>query len=354
MRAANVAAVAALLLGAAAAEAQLPRERAVIRRSEWNSPESRGHVHHPEPAGPRHFDPHDLAHGGVGGTGSPYGYSYAPFLYPYGYGYGFGYEGVYGPGLSYYRGPAPFSGINPPIYVFPPVGYGFGYGGYGFGGYGYGSAWYPVGPDPLNNRLLQEQYDSDWARLSAELADRALKNVDDPRPGTTAVPVPSTPEAKLKSLRYQAQGDEAFANQDYAKALDRYKAAASAAKDDGRAYFKAGYAFVALGRFASAIEYFKRGLAVEPALAAIGPTPDELYGDHQLAWTAHLGRVTRWVREDIRDAQRVFLLGLLLHFDGDTRAREFLEKAWQLSGGTEAAVVTLLSPPKVEGVRVVE
>lgn len=297
--------------------------------------------------GHSHFDPHDLARGGLRGTGSPYGYSYAPF--PYGYGYGYGYDAFYGPGLSYYRGPVG-GGITPPVYVFPPVGYGYGYAP----SWGYGSAWYPpVGPDPLNNQLLQYQYDNDWARLSAELADRALRNVDDPRPGTGAVPVPSTPEAKIKSLRYQAQGDEAFLKQDYARALDRYKAAAGVAKDNGEAFMKAGYSFVALGRFASAIEYFKRGLVVDPLLAATGPTPDELYGDNQLAWSAHLGRVTRWVREDIRDAQRVFLLGLLLYFDGDTRSREFLEKAWQLSGGTETAVVALLSPPKVEGVQVV-
>ena len=300
--------------------------------------------------GPGAVRPRDFAHGGIRGAGSPYGYSYAPFGYSYGY--GFGHDAYYGPGLGVYRGPV-WGGINPPVYVYPPYGYGFGY-GYG-PAWGYGSAWYPPArPDPLNNSLLQAQYDNDWTRLSAQLADRALRNVDDPLAGTSAVPIPSSPEAKLKSLRLQAQGDEAFANQEFAKALDRYKGATAAARDDGRAFFKAGYGYFALGRFASALEYFKRGLTVDPMLAVTGPTPDEMYGDNQIAWTAHLGRATQWVREDVRDAQRVLLLGFLLFYDGDTRARELLEQAWQLSGGTEMAVVRLLNPPVVNEVKVVD
>lgn len=356
MRAALLTAAAILLAGSVAAEAQVVQERSIIRRPDGKVSESRrivrpvhnGHGHH-------HGHGHDHGHGhghdfGHGGYSPGYGYNY---------GYGYGGIGVYGSGLNYYRGPATFGGITPPVYAYPPYGIGYGYGGLGYSGgfgptYGYGTAWAPSVQAPLYNSLQQYRYDNDWSRLSAELADRAMRNVEDPRPGTGAVPVPSTAEAKIKSARFEAMGDEAFANQDYAKALGHFKTATGIAKDNGAAFFKTGYAYVALGRFPSAIESFKRGLAVEPVIAATGPTPDELYGDHQLAWTSHLGRVTRWVAEDVRDAQRVFLLGTLLLLDGDTRAREFLEKAWQLSGGTESAVVTLLSPPKIENVQPAE
>lgn len=290
----------------------------------------------------RVFDPY----GGPGGRGSPYGFGYAPF--GYGYGYGYGYDAVYGPGFSYYNGPA-YGGplINPPVFTYPPFGYA--------STFGYGTAYYPLGPDPLNNSLLQYQYNNDWAVLSAKAADLALKNEGDLAPGTAAVPVPSSPEAKLKSLRYQAQGDEAFRNQDYVRAAGLYRQAFTTAKDNGAAFFRTGYALVATGQLGSALEHFKRGLAVEPALAITGPTPTEVYGpDNNLAWNTHLGRVTRWVAEDVRDSNRVLLLGILLYYDGDSRAREFLTKAWQLSGGTETTVLPLLNPPKVEGVQVKE
>nr|MDQ3331917.1 tetratricopeptide repeat protein [Planctomycetota bacterium] len=251
--------------------------------------------------------------GGYGGYGGGYGYGgYA------GYGYsGFNFGGP-GYGFSYYNGPSNLGPlINPPIYAFGPYssGYGFGYAPT----FGYGSAWAPAGyPDPINNQLLQQQYNNDWTVLSARLADLAVRNEAEPAAGTTAVPIPSTPELMIKSLRFQAQGDEAFGNQDFQRAYDRYKQAMLTAKDNGAAQFRMGYTLVALGQHSRAIEHFKRGLLVEPALAITGPAPSELYGDNNLAWSSHLAKVTQWVREDIRDYNRVFLLGVLLFFDGDT------------------------------------
>ena len=282
-------------------------------------------VNRPAPQG--HSHGHEFGHGHIGGHdhfGHGHGHTvFPPYLSGYGgYGYGgYGYElnslGIYGSGLGYYRGPAAFSGITPPVYVYPPFGYGYGY-GYGYGGYGlpdrygdtgyylgfgptygYGTSYAPGGQMPFNSPLQQYQYQNDWSRLSAELADRALRNVDEPRAGTSAVPTPSTPEARIKSARYEAMGDEAFANQEYAKVLGHYKTATGIAKDNGAPFLKAGYAYVVLGRFESAIESFRRVLAVDPAVAATGPTPDEMYGEQQIAWTAHLGRATRWVAEDV-------------------------------------------------------
>jgi hypothetical protein len=286
--------------------------------------------------------------GGYGGYG---GYGYG------GYGYGINGFGLGGPGygLNIYGGPSYLGPlINPPVYAFGPFssapGYGFGY-GYGYApSFGYGSAFYPgaVYPDAINNQLLQQQYNNDWTQLSARLADLATRNESEPAAGSTAVPIPSTPEQMIKSLRFQAQGDEAFRKQDFQRAYDRYKQATLTAKDNGAAQLRMGYTLVAIGQYSRAIEYFKRGLEVEPSLAATGLSPTELYGDNNLAWSSHLAKVTAWVREDIRDYNRVFLLGLLLHFDGDTRANEMLEKAYQLSGGRETAVVTLLNPPDVK------
>jgi len=358
MRAANVAAALALTFGGAATEAQSPLRQIgpaqqvpaapQVRQAQPSAPVVVGggyHGHDGHQHGGRVYGPVD----GSYGYGPAYGYA------PYPGGYGYGYEGISvggpGYGFNYYRGPA-YGGfpINPPVFAYPPIGYGT--------TFGYGTAFgpgYVGGIDPLNNSLLRYQYENDWNVLSAKAAELALKNEGDPTAGATAIPVPSSREAMLKSLRYQAQGDEAFRRQDFVKAAGLYRQAFNTAKDNGAAFMRLGYAHVATGQLGSALEHFKRGLAVEPALVLTGPTPNEMYGpDQQLAWNAHLGRVTRWVAEDVRDANRVFLLGILLYYDGDTRASEFLTKAWQLSGGTETAILPLLNPPKVGEVKVKE
>lgn len=312
------------------------------------------------------------------GWGWPYGYGYNYNFGGYGYGYpGYGFGSYTGPS---YVGPM----INPPVFTsgygygygpnysfgfgygpafgygtnWNPIGYGYGYnnlgytglgyGGLGYGSFGYGSAWMPSGPDPVNNQMRQQLYNDEWTRLRAELATRATRNLLDPTNATTPVPIPSTPEAKIKSLRFQSQGDQAFAEQNYRRAYERYRSATQAARDDGVALMKTGYSLFALGQFNQALQQFRRALQIDPLLARTGPPPAEVYGDQHIAWDTHLGRLTQWVAEDVRDYNRVLLLGTMLQLNGDARAAEFLEKAWQLSGGREPMVVTLLQPPAVE------
>lgn len=312
---------------------QIVTRQSVAPNRQPNAPVVADHGHHNHGG---------YGHGGIrGGYGGAYwdGYGFPAYGFS-----GFSY-GAPGYGFNYYSGPSYLGPlINPPIYSFGP------YSSWpGYGPVGYGPAYYPgYYVDPLNNQYLQQQYNNDWSLLSARLADLATRNVAEPTAGATAVPIPSTPQLTIKSLRFQAQGDEAFRKQDFQRAYDRYKQATLTAKDNGAAQMRMGYTLVALGQYSRAVEYFKRGLFVDPALAITGPAPSELYGDNNLAWSSHLSKVTGWVREDIRDYERVFLLGMLLYFDGDTRARELLEKAYQLSGGREQAVVTLLNPPKIE------
>ena len=53
-----------------------------------------------------------------------------------------------------------------------------------------------------------------------------------------------------------------------------------------------------------------------------------LFGpDSQIVRTSIIHKIADWLREDIRDPDRLFLFGLLLHFEDDTRGREVLEAA---------------------------
>jgi len=144
----------------------------------------------------------------------------------------------------------------------------------------------------------------------------------------------SSPEAKIRSLRSEGRGDVWFRKQNYLQAYQRYKQAVAEAGDRAEARFRLAYALTALGRFHEAIRHFKRGLEIDPTWPASGLTLQELFGpENQLAKSSLMHRVADWVRGDIRDPERLFVLGILLHFDENTeRAAIVFETAFRLAG----------------------
>lgn len=147
--------------------------------------------------------------------------------------------------------------------------------------------------------------------------------------------VPSSAEAKLRSIRTQASGDEMFRQREFLKALKYYGRSARQASDRAEPHFLQGYTFVAIRRYQQAVNAFKRGLQLDPSWPRTGKPLAELFGDDsQLGITKLKEGVMDWVREDIRDPDRLFVLGVLLHFDGDRdNAGELFQTALRLSGG---------------------
>ncbi len=144
---------------------------------------------------------------------------------------------------------------------------------------------------------------------------------------------PSSPEQQAKSLHAQTQGDVWMKRLRFLNAYERYKVAQSAASDRPEPYFRLGFSLAAVGNFDSAIKYIKQGLDIDPQWPAHGDRLDVLFGEgNRLSVLSLIERVGDWVREDIRDPDRLFLIGVVLHFDGDTRASEFFEAAYRLSG----------------------
>jgi hypothetical protein len=206
------------------------------------------------------------------------------------------------------------------------------------GGYAYPPSGYPpqaygtFGPatvdwDPYSNPLLQATLIENQLRWGMSLPPRM------PEARTRARQRQSTPEQKAKSLRAQAQGDVWLKHLKYLNAYERYKVAQSAASDRPEPYFRLGFSLAAVGNFDSANKYIKQGLDLDPQWPAHGDRLDTLFGeDNRLAVLSLIERVGGWVREDIRDPDRLFLMGVVLHFDGDTRASEFFEAAYRLAG----------------------
>jgi hypothetical protein len=254
-------------------------------------------------------------------------------------------------GRSTTRWQVPVSSRRPPP---PPIGGGYGYGAvYGNGNYPPAYAPYfgnPYGAyrrpssdyfDPYSNPALQESMLENQLRWGQNLPPNGV-------PQRMHVRVrPSTPEQQAKSIHAQAQGDVYMHRLKFLNAYERYKVAVNASNDRPEPYFRLGYALAAVGSFDSAVKYIRQGLDLDPHWPAHGERLEAIFGDdNRLAILSMIERVTGWVRDDIRDPDRLFLVGVLLHFNGDNRAGQFFEAAYRLAGGVDHLLAFLQPQPE--------
>lgn len=234
----------------------------------------------------------------------------------------------YPPGaLGYYYAPQSY-------YVIPPAPYGWGgYGPYGYDPYG------PIGmyPSPYqqgdvyqpfyDNSVLDEARQENDARWNSPLPNNPAAELK-PKPM-----VPSPEAAQLTSVRAQAQGDEAFRRQDFNRAVERYEQASQAAPERVEMYFRKGVALAISARYSLAAREFRRGLEIDPYFAPQSVKLIDMFGqENVLAKGAMIDATSRYVNDDIRDPDRLFLLGMLMYLDGDDRSRVFFESALRLRG----------------------
>jgi hypothetical protein len=144
---------------------------------------------------------------------------------------------------------------------------------------------------------------------------------------------PVSPDALRRSIRYQAQGDEYFAKQNYLQAYGRYKQAVAATPGRTEPRFRLALALAATTNYSQAVDEIKRAIRMNPNWPRDGVTLDDVFGaDNIIAKNAVLHKVAGWVREDIRDSDRLFLMGVLLHFNDDTdKSSTFFEAASALA-----------------------
>lgn len=290
--------------------------------------------------------------GGWGGGWGGSGFGRVGPLLPYSsFGYGYSSFSGFG-GLNYYHGPV--GGVYA-----GPFGYGapYGYTSFGYPNYGPYYSYLPMAPlviqtQPLtigpglgDNPAIQEWMPKHNGQQPANPNDV----VPPPQPRQQDVNVfvkPTTLEAKRKSIRYQAQGDEWFAKDNYLQAFARYKQAYSAAPDRPEPRFRMAVALASLNEFGPAVDELKRLVRMDPTWPSHGDRLDELFGEgHNLSKNAVLHRVSGWVREDVRDPDRLYLLGVLLHFNEDRdKAKTFFETASMLSGNPPHVRAYLTAP----------
>jgi hypothetical protein len=92
-------------------------------------------------------------------------------------------------------------------------------------------------------------------------------------------------------------------------------------------------ALAATTNYSLAVDEIKRAMKIDPDWPLKGAALDELWGaDNILSKNAVLHKLAAWVREDIRDPDRLFLMGVFLHFNDDTdKSHPFFEAAYELS-----------------------
>ncbi len=230
------------------------------------------------------------------------------------------------------------------------------YGNYGYTDYGVYSPYAPyypavvesfpvfVEPAPIDNNVLnRDQQIEDLQRL---------KNlIPLPKAQNLAVDVKkSNGPARQRSLHQQGLGDFNMQQRKFNKAYEHYKRAVAAAPDLPANYFRMAWALAAAGYHSSAVREIKRGLRLDPYWPLTGESLDERFGlDNEIAKNNVLLTTAQWVREDIRDPDRLFLMGALLHFNNDIdRALKFFETAGQLAGSPQYVQLFLhpQEPPK--------
>jgi len=155
--------------------------------------------------------------------------------------------------------------------------------------------------------------------------------------------VQSSAEASERSLEQQTSGDEKLRQQKWSQACLNYRQSVDTAEDRAQAHLRLGFTYTAMKHFTLAVREFKRGLALDPALPQSGDRLATIFGpDSEAVRKSIQHQIATWVREDIRDPDRLFLLGLWLHYDADPRGREVLEAALSRAGEGDHIVAFLI------------
>lgn len=314
-----------------------------------------------------------------GSTGRPYGPTQAHYQYERQYGrpwHGYGGQSyshqysssfVYGNGFSagIAAGPVVISVPYAPMYygasawpvyggyptpwpgvVAPAFGldfYSLGVSGY-FGVYGTPDIYVPRPDHELANpQAMPAPLQDAWR----ENEQRWGQNLPLAKPDPVTRPVaPSSTTARLRSLEAMQRGDAHLRDQQWMLAYQDYKKAVDYAEDQAEAHWRLGLVLLMLQRYDSAAVSFKRMAYLEPEFPHRAPPLAEVFGpDSTLARTTLAHKLAEYVRQDIRDPDRLFLLGSMLYFERDTRAREVLEAGLRLAGRGQHFEAFLQSDP---------
>ncbi|TWT57360.1 hypothetical protein KOR42_07200 [Thalassoglobus neptunius] len=312
-----------------------------------------------------------------GATGRPYGPTQSHYQYERRYGrpwHGGGSGRVYSasgravsyPGYSFYVGNPYYA---PAYYGWGAPGFGVSWGGYNgffypqFAPWGYLS--YQAYPDAMPPSVAEfgqsgTIVDDAVANANAnpnvnaplfqpipqlDPIDQVLNanNLNDDEPKRHVAAKPFTAIELERSRRFEARGDQKFALTNYLGASENYENAMREAPGLASPRYRNAITLAARSRFDEAVEELKAAVSIDSTWLFSPVTLDEMFGPRNEGEKQRVKtRVAEWASRDVRDPNRLFLLGSLLYLDGDSRSKNLIESAIRFSGSQEHLVAFLL------------
>ncbi|WP_158545347.1 tetratricopeptide repeat protein [Bremerella cremea] len=255
---------------------------------------------------------------GIGLT--PYGYPYStPYVFNYGGGYPFNYSSLY-PYGTYYR-----PGDQYLEYYLPPT----------------QPAELNYGPQAMKQFMglprdfaIQPQRQQAFSGLASplvipEMVAKPVMPIEQP-----------SPQAVERAARFIQAGDALFRQQRYSEALGRYKDAVAAAPGDAQGHLHKALAYLALNRSEEAVKALKLAVQQDPDVAESNLTLNGLLDSNAAAKASIIEANARRAVADPQNADLLFCVGVLLHFDGeDAQATKFFEAAQRNAGGGDLSYI---------------
>jgi hypothetical protein len=151
-----------------------------------------------------------------------------------------------------------------------------------------------------------------------------------PEPDMPPPPRPPMPEENpvAENARLIGLGKAAFAAEEYGRAAQRFRQAATVLPTDALSHFLHAQALLALGKYQEAVDAINAGMALDPGWPLKKFQPLELYGPHVAAYPEHLRRLEDTRTKFPNDAVLLFLSAYQLWFDGrKDEARPLFQRA---------------------------
>ena len=148
-----------------------------------------------------------------------------------------------------------------------------------------------------------------------------------------AILKPSSPAGRVRADRLISSGDQAFAEQNLARATARYREAIAKAPDYAEAHFRLAHAYVATRRYNLALKSALVALELAGTSRRDGFSLEDMYQGDQFPREQHLKRLVDASLREPTDGGLQFLIGFTLHFDAQTElAQDHFRDAQDLDG----------------------
>lgn len=212
---------------------------------------------------------------------------------------------------------------------------GFGDSPYNYGYYGYFGNGYPYDYPPVY--VPAELFFGQPLGPTTDILPQPPRDEEPPEPKPGALRGTNAQSVAL-AWKFINAGDLLFSRQQYAEANDRYRKASNAAPQLVDAWFRQGFALAATNRYELSSAAFKRALQLDATWPRASFDLDDLFGRNAAAKRVRLDAMADAAVQKPNDFERLFVLGVHLHFDGQTdRATKYFAQAQHVAGGDEAS-----------------